>query len=92
MNKQAILLHAQDNCVVVLEDVAAGDTVAYEGGSVVAGSSVSLGHKIAIRSVPKGGKILKYGAIIGSATQDIESGTHVHTHNLGSDYLFGFHD
>ena len=31
--------------------------------------------------------VLKYGAVIGTATSDIGRGEHVHTHNLESDYL-----
>ena len=31
--------------------------------------------------------MLKYGAVIGTATADIGRGEHVHTHNLESDYL-----
>ena len=92
MSKKAILLHEKDNCVVALEDVLTGDVVAYDGGEVVALNSLCLGHKLAIAAVSRGGKILKYGAVIGSATQDIAPGMHVHTHNLGSDYIVGFHD
>ena len=31
-------------------------------------------------------KILKYGAVIGSLTQPVAAGDHIHTHNLDSDY------
>ena len=36
--------------------------------------------------MPKGEKILKYGAVIGSLTQPVAAGDHIHTHNLDSDY------
>ena len=38
-------------------------------------------------SIRAGEKVLKYGAVIGTATSDIGRGEHVHTHNLESDYL-----
>ena len=31
--------------------------------------------------------MVKYGALIGTATADISRGEHIHTHNLESDYL-----
>lgn len=43
---------------------------------------VPRGHKFALRSVAKGEPVLKYGWPIGLATQDIEAGRHVHSHNL----------
>lgn len=54
---------------------------------IVAGGTVPLGHKVAARDIAAGEKIVKYGAPIGSATRDIASGEHVHTHNVQSDYI-----
>ena len=51
------------------------------------GSSVGRGHKIASRTIKKGEKVIKFGRPIGTATQDINKGDHVHLHNLKSDYL-----
>ena len=42
---------------------------------------------VAARGIGTGEKIIKYGAPIGSATEPIAAGAHVHTHNLQSDYL-----
>ncbi len=54
---------------------------------IVTTHTVPLGHKVAARDIAAGEKIVKYGAPIGSATRDIASGEHVHTHNVKSDYL-----
>ena len=91
MGKKGLRLHAQDNCVVLLEDVHAGECVDYEGGAVVASGDADLGHKLAIMRIPVGSKVYKYGASIGSATVPIEPGEHIHTHNMTSDYIVGFH-
>jgi len=40
-------------------------------------------HKIALREIRKGQKVLRYGQAIGIALQDIHPGEHIHTHNLG---------
>ncbi len=42
---------------------------------------VPFGHKVAIRDLPAGAEIIKYGAPIARATRDIRAGEHVHTHN-----------
>ena len=42
------------------------------------------GHKYALRDIPKGENVIKYGNPIGHATQDIKKGEHVHTHNLAT--------
>ncbi|MBQ8494325.1 MAG: altronate dehydratase [Clostridia bacterium] len=40
------------------------------------------GHKIALQNISAGEKVIKYGYPIGTATQDIPVGAHVHSHNL----------
>ena len=58
---------------------------------------VPAGHKQALRDIPVGDCVIKYGQIIGRATQDIRAGEWVHTHNLCShldenvDYSYNFH-
>lgn len=91
MNKKALLLHCRDNCAVALVDVQEGDLVEFDGGAVEATAAIALGHKVAIESIAQGGKVYKYGAVIGSATAEIARGDHIHTHNLASDYIAGFH-
>jgi len=45
---------------------------------------IPFGHKIALKNLQKGDKVVEYGEIIGVATQDIPKGAHVHIHNLRS--------
>lgn len=40
------------------------------------------GHKYALCNIKAGERVIKYGMPIGVATEDIPSGTHVHTHNM----------
>ena len=40
------------------------------------------GHKYAIRDISCGEDIIKYGNPIGHATEDIQKGEHIHTHNM----------
>jgi len=80
-------LHPADNVLTVLAPLPAGERVIVSGSETTIVSSISLGHKLAARPIAMGEKVIKYGAPIGSATQAIARGEHVHTHNLKSDYL-----
>ncbi len=46
---------------------------------------IPSGHKFALHAVAEGEPIRRYGQIIGTATQPIQPGDHVHTHNLAFD-------
>ena len=63
---KTLKIHPSDNVAVLLEEA---------GG-------IPAGHKIALTDIAEGGKIIKYGEVIGTATCDIQSGDHVHTHNV----------
>ncbi len=45
---------------------------------------IPAGHKFALRDIPKGEYVIKYGEIIGRASRDIQAGEWVHTHNVKS--------
>ena len=67
---------------VALTPLKAGETVDYGAGSVTPTEDITMGHKVALRDIAAGEKVIKYGFPIGVATQDIPLGSHVHTHNL----------
>lgn len=82
-----ILLHADDNVLVCRAHAEAGDAVPVDGRALSLGSAVNVGHKIARYDLKSGDKIIKYGAPIGSMTADAAAGTHIHMHNMQSDYI-----
>jgi (2R)-sulfolactate sulfo-lyase subunit alpha len=45
---------------------------------------VPLGHKLALADVASGDDVVEYGLRIGTASQDIQRGDYVHTHNVRS--------
>lgn len=81
-----ILLNEADNVVTVTQEVPKGDTVFYQDGSILrdtqAVETIPEFHKIAVRNIPKGADIVKYGERIGYASKDIVQGQHVHTQNV----------
>ena len=71
-----------DNVAVALRPLAPGEKVEAEGETLMVTSPVPAGHKIALCDLAPGERVIKYGFPIGSATQAILRGSHVHTHNL----------
>ena len=59
-----------------------GDVVIHPRDNVAV--RLENGHKYALRDIPKGEPVVKYGFPIGEAARDIKAGEHVHTHNLKS--------
>jgi hypothetical protein len=86
-----LLLDPHDNVLVATARLHAGETVSYDGWSVVLAADIPLGHKLARRDIHPGEKIVKYDAPIGSATAPIRAGEHAHVHNIKSDYTPTYH-
>lgn len=86
--RKAIVIQAGDNVATMIENVGASEPVVTDGSvgsvSLTAEEPIRLGHKIALRDIRKGEDIIKYGEVIGRATEDIATGHHVHVHNVES--------
>jgi hypothetical protein len=82
-----ICLSEQDNVAVAVRDIPAGARIELGGLSLTTCDPIPLGHKVALRHIGLGEKILKFGVPVGSATAEIPAGSHVHMHNVKSDYL-----
>jgi altronate hydrolase len=74
---RTLRLNPRDNIIVAVDAVDAGVTVA----GVTATTRIMRGHKLAAQTIPKGQAVLKFGQIIGFASEEIAAGGHVHTHN-----------
>lgn len=87
--KKVFVIEKEDNVgTAVREPISSGDTVATDGRvtdvTVVARANIPYGHKVALRDIPKGTTVMKYGLSIGTAIADIKAGDHVHVHNVES--------
>ncbi len=83
--KKAVVLSPRDNVATAITDIAGNTRVELEDGNFVDVSSpISFGHKFALSNIAAGAPVLKYGEIIGEATEAIGAGEHVHVHNVGS--------
>jgi len=91
-DRTCIRLHPDDSVVVALRALARGERLSAE--DTVLRDDIPAGHKAAVRRIPAGAAVIKYGQVIGFAEADIEPGRHVHTHNVtlhdfSRDYAFG---
>jgi len=84
---QLILLHEDDNVLVVVAPIEVGDILPVGGGTVPARAGVTIGHKVARQALRPGDRVIKYGAPIGSMIAAAEAGDWVHLHNMRSDYI-----
>lgn len=80
----AVFLHPDDNICVATRNLEAGEEISAGPYDVRLAEPVRLGHKIALKPIPAGQRVLKYGQTIGFTTRPIEPGQWVHTHNLAA--------
>ena len=84
---RAILLNAADNVATLIDDGISGQECALRGngkGSLQLLNDIPFGHKVAISDILVGNEVIKYGEVIGLATEIISTGQHAHIHNIES--------
>jgi (2R)-sulfolactate sulfo-lyase subunit alpha len=86
-SRRLLRIHRDDNVLIVVTPVLAGDCDIVGGREVRFTQNIAIGHKVAARQIAAGEKIYKCGVPIGSAKELIPAGAHVHLHNLKSDYI-----
>ncbi len=88
-SKEIICMNPKDNVGVCLREIEAGEKLDVQIGGknnpLTFVDSVPMGHKVALKNIQSEEIIIKYGEIIGKATNDIVVGQHVHEHNV-ADY------
>ena len=75
-----IRIHPADDVVIARQQLLGGTAIASEG--ITVSGLIPPGHKVAVRAIAAGEPVRRYNQIIGTATQPIAAGQHVHTHNL----------
>jgi altronate dehydratase small subunit len=83
---KGLLLNPKDNVGVALMDLQSGTELNLQANrqvvSVKLVEPITYQHKFSIVHIDSGGKIIKFGEVIGKATKDIKPGQHVHMHNM----------
>ena len=83
MTSNAILVDSRDSVATALRDLDEGDRLDVAGG-VTLREPVARGHKVAVADIGAGAPVIKFGFPIGTATQAIARGAHVHSHNMAT--------
>jgi len=86
--KRIVVLNDADNVATSLVPLEAQSRIEVElnGESriITVLDAIPFGHKLAIRHLTAGDDVLKYGQVIGRASEAIEPGQWVHVHNVES--------
>src|SRR5437660_4622308 len=81
----AVLLHPNDDVAIARVPLNRG--VVLRGAAtperlITVTQRIPSGHKITLRDIEQGQPVRRYGSIIGFATRPVQTGSHVHSHNL----------
>jgi len=85
----ALVMDDDDGVATALADLDAGDRLPPAKGTPIDDpirleSAVPFGHKVALVRLDAGDEVRKYGEVIGRASDGIDPGEWVHTHNCES--------
>ena len=78
---------SKGTCATTLVIIAQNETLKVGDKTIKLINDIPVGHKFSLAEIQKGEKIIKYGEIIGVATQNIQVGEWIHIHNIKSYYL-----
>lgn len=88
MNKSIVYkIHESDNVVTALTKIEIGIAQIHGDRDIenmAVFEKIDMGHKLAVKDIKKGEYIIKYGVIIGEATDCVKQGNWVHLHNCKS--------
>jgi len=75
---QLVQLHPSDNVAIARQPIAANTQL----DQLTTTSEIPAGHKVALIAFAPGDRILKFGQLIGLASQPIAPSEHIHSHNM----------
>jgi len=81
----ALCLDDRDNVAIAKCELQAGNLLVdppQPHARLTVRQSIPPGHKVALREIERGQPVLRYGQVLGLATQAIQPGEHVHIHNV----------
>ena len=77
-----VLLHPDDNLVVALQDLKAGEPIRVKGEQFELPAGISAKHKFYLHDMPAGGEAIMYGVLVGKTRDAVRQGEWVNTSNL----------
>lgn len=80
--QEIIKINPADSVAVALRPLVKGEQFNINGENIVLNEDVPQGHKFAVKDIRCGENVIKYGASIGVAKDNISKGCWIHTHNV----------
>ena len=82
MEARALKIHPDDDVAVLLSPaIAPGTRIRVDGADYLTDRAIPSGHKIALRDLPAGATVRKYGQPFARTTEPVLAGAWLHTHN-----------
>lgn len=82
MKKRVLKVNTEDNIIVALTDLKAGEQIEFEGKTFTLKDNIDAKHKFAERRFEIGEEIIQYGVLVGKASQVIEEGAWINVFNV----------
>ena len=77
-------LDPRDDVATALRPLEPGERLEVDGEIVDVREAIPFGHKVALRDLPSGAEVRKFGWPIGALTAPVQAGAHVHAHNVAT--------
>ena len=81
MKHRVLKVHAADNVIVALTNLAKGDTISFEGASYTLTEDIPAKHKFFTRDMTAGEDIIMYGVLVGKTQYAVVAGSRMSTDN-----------
>jgi altronate hydrolase len=82
MKPNVLKVHPKDNVLVALRDLAKGEIVSYEGDEYTTQEKIPAKHKMFIRDMNAGDKVIMYGVLVGKTQTSVPAGGLMTTQNI----------
>ncbi|MBL7797259.1 MAG: altronate dehydratase [Saprospiraceae bacterium] len=80
--RQILKIHPNDNIIVALQDLNAGERVGLDGVSYLTAEAIPAKHKFAALDFAEGDPIIMYGVLVGRAGKPIPAGARINQENV----------
>lgn len=82
MKSKVLKVHPSDNVIVALQDFSAGNTIIFNGDTILLLENIPTKHKFSAQDFEVGTIITMYGVTVGKALRPIPKGTRISTENV----------
>lgn len=82
MSHKYLKIHPDDNVLVALVDLKAGERISFSGSITELAEPIPAKHKFVMESMHPDDSIRMYGVLVGKALKNIPAGTAIGTHNV----------